>query len=104
MKSPELAELCQALLEILRAAVAANQDQEQEQAPITPGGAAGTAKSMTPSTREGQMRPEKSNVLDSWEAPTRAEAVKSAAVRAPQVQSTPLKSTEVHEPGAGGTP
>ncbi len=28
MKSPELAELCQALLEILRAAAAANQDQE----------------------------------------------------------------------------
>jgi len=36
MNSPELAELCQALLEFLRAAVAANQDQE----PVGAGGAA----------------------------------------------------------------
>jgi hypothetical protein len=53
MKSPELAKLCQALLEILRAAIAANQDQE---------------------------------------------------VKAAQVESTPSKSTEVDEPGAGVSP
>jgi len=35
---PELAELCQALLEFLRAAVAANQDQEV--GPVQAGGAA----------------------------------------------------------------
>jgi hypothetical protein len=44
MKSPELVKLCQSLREILRAAVAANQDQEVEVAPATPGEAAGTAK------------------------------------------------------------
>ncbi len=33
-ESPELAELCQALLEILRAAVAANQDQEVQSTPL----------------------------------------------------------------------
>ena len=38
MNSPELAELCQALLEFLRAAVAANQDQE-----VGPAGAGGAA-------------------------------------------------------------
>ena len=37
MNSPELAELCQALLEFLRAAVAANQDQEV--GPVGAGGA-----------------------------------------------------------------
>ena len=62
MKSPELVELCQALLKILRAAVAANQDQE-----VAPG-------------------------------------ADEAPAAAPQVQRTPLKSTEAHEPGAGGTP
>jgi hypothetical protein len=46
MNSPELAELCQALLEFLRAAVAANQDQE-----VGPVGAGGAAP------RDGALKP-----------------------------------------------
>lgn len=64
MNSPELAELCQALLEFLRAAVAANQDQE-----VGPVGAGSTAVA----PREGALEP--------------------AGLEAPQVQSKPFHST-----------
>jgi hypothetical protein len=63
MNSPELAELCQALLEFLRAAVAANQDQEV--GPVQAGGAAAA----------------------------REEALKPTGIEAPQVQGEPFHST-----------
>ena len=63
MNSPELAELCQALLEFLRAAVAANQDQE-----VGPVGAGAMA-----APREGALKP--------------------GGPEAPQVQSEPFHST-----------
>jgi hypothetical protein len=50
MNSPELAELCQALLEFLRAAVAANQDQEV--GPVGAGGAAPREAALKPAGLE----------------------------------------------------